>query len=55
MDKEIEQSIAKLKKIEHELGISNEESGSSEIPENTFDYTERLLFTSIQEIKEVQA
>lgn len=53
MDKEIEQSIARLKKIGHELGISHEESESNEVPENTFDYTERLLFTSIQEIKEV--
>ena len=53
MEKEIEESIRRLKVIENELGVFNENEESSELPENTFDYTERLLFGAIQEIKEV--
>ena len=54
MEKEVIDSIQRLKKIENELGIEENENELVEVPEDTFDYTERLLFSSIQEIKDVR-
>lgn len=53
MEKEILESISRLQKIGNELGIEQTEHDSKEVPENAFDYTERLLFGSIQDVKEV--
>lgn len=53
MEKEILESISRLQHIGNELGISRSDGQSEEIPENAFDYTERILFSNIQSIKDV--
>ena len=53
MEKEIQESILRLKKIGDEIGMVQSTSIESEIDEEPFEYTERILFADIQEIKEV--
>ena len=53
MEKEIQESILRLKKIGDEIGMVQSTSVESEINEEPFEYTERILFADIQEIKEV--
>ena len=53
MEKEIQESILRLKKIGDEIGMVQSTSAESEIDEEPFEYTERILFADIQEIKEV--
>lgn len=53
MEKEIQESILRLKKIGDEIGMVQSTSVESEIDEEPFEYTERILFADIQEIKEV--
>lgn len=53
MEKEILESISRLQYIGNELGISPCDGQSEEIPENPSDYTERILFSNIQSIKDV--
>lgn len=50
MEAEIKESLYKLRRIGHELGV-NEESAPNPVEESVFDYTERVLFSMIQEIK----
>ena len=53
MEKDIQESILRLKKIGDEIGMVQSTSVESEIDEEPFEYTERILFADIQEIKEV--
>ena len=50
MESEIKESLSKLRRIWHELGV-NETDDPHPVEENVFDYTERVLFSMIQEIK----
>ena len=50
MESEIKESLLKLRRIGHELGV-NEADDPHPVEENVFDYTERVLFSMIQEIK----
>ena len=50
MEAEIKESLTKLRRIGHELGV-NEEAAPVPAEESAFDYTERVLFSMIQEIK----
>ena len=50
MEAEISESLSRLRQIGSELGVG-EESQPEAIEEDSFDYTERVLFSEIREIK----
>ena len=50
MESEIKESLTKLRRIGHELGV-NEDPDPHPVEENAFDYTERILFSMVQDIK----
>lgn len=52
MEAEISESLSRLRQIGSELGVG-EESQPEAIEEDSFDYTERVLFSEIREIKNV--
>ena len=52
MEAEISESLSRLRQIGSELGVG-EESQTEAIEEDSFDYTERVLFSEIREIKNV--
>ena len=56
MEKEIREAVARLQRIEAELGEPSEEpTKSDDNEEEPFEYSQRILLSDIQELKELIA
>ena len=55
MDKEIQSTLQQLRAIKEELGSVSEDEEQPQVDENPFDYSQRILFTNIMEVKQMIA
>ena len=53
MDKEIQSALQQLRAIKEELGSVSEDEEQPQVDENPFDYSQRVLFANIMEVKQM--
>ena len=55
MEKEVLESLTKLRLIEEQIGITASSSKSEDTPhDNSFVFSERVIFSEIQQLKNVR-
>lgn len=55
MEKEVLESLTKLRLIEEQIGITASSSNSEDIQhDNSFVFSERVIFSEIQQLKNVR-
>ena len=55
MDKEIKSTLQRLRAFKEELGSISEDEEQPQVDENPFDYSQRVLFNNIMEVKQIIA